>query len=179
MMRFLPAVVVAVAAGVMLAAAPVSAQTTDPTANAAPGRRVLRAYALTGLGKFDGDALTYVAAGGEYISRSGVGVAGELGRVSGAHPFHAGEPERSTVVQGVYLIVPLAKAGTTGRAHPFALTGIGFLTRNLGDSSFCYMLGGGANIDLTRHVGLRVDVRRPIALAPNGGAIGALGVTFR
>jgi hypothetical protein len=137
------------------------------------------AYALTGVGKFADDTVTYVAAGGEYISRSGVGVAGELGRVSGARPFHAGEPERSTVVQGLYLIVPLAKPGTTGRVHPFALTGVGFLTRNLGDSYFCYMLGGGANVDLTSHVGVRAEVRRPIALIEGGGAIGALGVTFR
>jgi hypothetical protein len=135
------------------------------------------AYVIGGPGQFRNDAVVYKAAGAEYISADGVGAALEVGEVTGVATHVVGRPARSTVTTGVHVVI--ATSNQSRRVQPFVLAGLAYESDPLSDSSLALMFGGGANMWLGTHIGVRLDVRVPFVLVKGGGGIAAVGLVVR
>ena len=107
-----------------------------------------------------------------------VGVAGEVGWLFGARPNVPGGPDRSTMVAGFHVIVPLIHASQP-RVQPFLLGGLAFLKDAISDSSVAYVFGGGANVWAAKRVGLRAEFSVPVGFSSDTGWTVGLGFTVR
>jgi hypothetical protein len=137
-------------------------------------------YVTAGPGRIGDDGVTFVALGGEFIGRHGVGVAGEVSRISGVRFYY--DPAnftRSTTMISGDLILPLARPGATSRVAPFALAGLAFMPDPLFDSYFAFAFGGGVNTRAAKHFGVRTDLRVLNGLSSKTTWIGTLGVVLR
>jgi hypothetical protein len=121
-----------------------------------------QAYATVGTGRVGQtkNGMVVMAVGGQFIGRDGVGVAGELGRISRVrYTFDPPSVSRFITTLSTYLILPLAKPEPAFRLAPFAFVGFVYMPHALFDSPIAFVYGGGVNTRVTGHVGLRADLR--------------------
>lgn len=130
-------------------------------------------FAIAGPGRFDSDGSWYAGGGFEHVRGNGFGVGVEAGWAWG---FQEGQSNRTELVS-VYATGQQSDANA--RVQPFALAGVGFVSRAVSDTTLVYVLGAGTNIWFRPGKGVRLDLRVPLGLANTGGVVLAAGITIR
>ena len=134
-------------------------------------------FAITGPGTFSSDHAWYTGGGFEYVRASGFGVGLEAAGAWGFKPDFQGGPGRSTQLVSVYATGQ--RSNLEARIQPFALAGVGFLSKAISDTELAIVLGAGTNVWIRPGKALRLDLRVPLGLADTGGAVFAAGITIR
>lgn len=134
-------------------------------------------FVLAGPGTFSADSVGYAGGGLEYIRRNGIGFGAEVAWAWGFQPDRPGGAGRATQLTSIYAKAQSARADK--KFEPFAMGGLGFISNAISDTELAFVLGAGSNWWLRQGLGLKAEVLVPLGLADTGGAIFAIGVTFK